>query len=318
MECNNIREKFSDYIDEIISSEEKIRIEEHIKSCQECNEYLADMQRSIQYVKDIGDIEPPEWLAPKIMAQIKAEVSPKKGIFHRLFYPLYIKLPIQAVATILIVFSAFYVYKTIQPELTFVEGTSDEREARIRLQENRGTVDPKKSKLEPLKEEKQKIFIEEFKERQDNAQEKPGVTIPSEQTDPPLEKLGVPSVSVQREPGTSEGSLDKEHYKNETASRSPATEEVVEKKGEHISFTVSVKDIEAATHKITEAVIQREGKIIKDEKAEGRRRIIAQLTSKDMHDFKGILQRAGDVQEKKVEVEIPEGILLVEIELIKN
>jgi len=117
MECSNIEKKLSAYIDGLSSSEEKAMIEEHLKSCQACRTSLADIEKTVSYVKSLEDIEPPAWLSRKVMTRVRAEAAPKEGILHKLFYPLHIKLPVQAIATILIAVSAFYIFKTMQPEV---------------------------------------------------------------------------------------------------------------------------------------------------------------------------------------------------------
>jgi hypothetical protein len=117
MECNNIEEKLSAYIEGLSSSEEKAMIEEHLKSCQACRTSLADLEKTVSYVKSLEDIEPPAWLSRKVMTRVRKEAAPKEGILHKLFYPLHIKLPVQAIATILIAVSAFYIFKTMQPEI---------------------------------------------------------------------------------------------------------------------------------------------------------------------------------------------------------
>jgi len=117
MECNNIEEKLSAYIEGLSSSEEKAMIEEHLKSCQACRTSLAELEKTVSYVKSLEEIEPPAWLSQKVMTRVREEAAPKEGIFHKLFYPLHVKLPIQAIATILIAVSAFYIFKTMQPEI---------------------------------------------------------------------------------------------------------------------------------------------------------------------------------------------------------
>jgi hypothetical protein len=59
------------------------------------------------------------------MAKIKAEVHPKKGIIQKLFYPLHIKLPIEAVAAALVVVLTIYIFKTMQPEMKLAQAPSE-------------------------------------------------------------------------------------------------------------------------------------------------------------------------------------------------
>src|SRR3990170_3442086 len=125
MNCQDIQQKLSAYAEGIFSPEEKILIEEHLKSCLKCQESLADLRKTIDYVHRLEDVEPPTWLTQKVMAKIKAEAQPKKGIFQKLFYPLHIKLPIEAVAVIFIAVTALYIFKSIQPEIKLAQAPSE-------------------------------------------------------------------------------------------------------------------------------------------------------------------------------------------------
>jgi len=115
MECGDVREKNSAYIEGIISSEEKSVIDEHLKSCRKCSESLADLRKTLEHVKNLEDVDPPQWLTQKIMTEVRAKEKSRKGILERLFYPLHVKLPIEAAATLLIAVTAFYIFKSMQP-----------------------------------------------------------------------------------------------------------------------------------------------------------------------------------------------------------
>jgi hypothetical protein len=54
------------------------------------------------------------------MSQVRKEAEQKEGLFRRLFYPLHIKIPIQALATVLIAVIAFQIYRVGEPEMQVV------------------------------------------------------------------------------------------------------------------------------------------------------------------------------------------------------
>jgi hypothetical protein len=83
------------------------------------------------------------------MARIRSEVKPKKGLVQKLFYPLYIKLPIQAVAAVLIAVTTLYIFKTIQPEMKFVKVPSEEITPQIPSHEKGRATDIEKGKSIP-------------------------------------------------------------------------------------------------------------------------------------------------------------------------
>ena len=49
MECKEVREKLSAYIEGIVPAEEKVLMEEHLRTCPGCKESLADLKRTIEY-----------------------------------------------------------------------------------------------------------------------------------------------------------------------------------------------------------------------------------------------------------------------------
>src|SRR3990170_2704240 len=117
MDCHNIQEMLSSYMEGIISPEESKLIDEHLSACSKCKEALYDLKKTLEYVQNLEDVEPPEWLTQTVMTKIRSETEPRKGILQKLFYPLYIKLPIEAVAVVLMAVTVLYIFKTIQPEI---------------------------------------------------------------------------------------------------------------------------------------------------------------------------------------------------------
>jgi hypothetical protein len=68
-------------------------------------------------VHGLGEVEPPPFFEQRIMSRVREEAGQKQGILRRLFYPLHIKVPIQALATLLVAVLALYVYQTGEPEM---------------------------------------------------------------------------------------------------------------------------------------------------------------------------------------------------------
>jgi hypothetical protein len=126
MEHNDIRHKLSEYIDGSVTGEERAAIEAHLKTCSQCSEALSELRKTIEHIKTVDEIDPPAWMTRKIMAKVHAEADEKKSIFQRLFYPLIVKLPIQAVAIVFLTITAFYIYRNIQPATGPSEAPSQE------------------------------------------------------------------------------------------------------------------------------------------------------------------------------------------------
>lgn len=112
----NIEEKLVAYIEGTLSEEERLRVEEQLKGSQEMRESLSDLRKTIQLLQSPEEVEPPTWFTEKTISRVKEETRRKKEIFEKLFFPLHIKLPIQAFAVIFLVVVCFLIYKAYQPE----------------------------------------------------------------------------------------------------------------------------------------------------------------------------------------------------------
>lgn len=303
MECNNIQEKLSAYIEGVISPEEKILIDEHLKSCQRCNESLAELKRTIEYVQDLEDIEPPLWLTRNVMARIRSEVKPKKGILQKLFYPLHIKLPIEAAAVFLIAVTAIYIFKTIQPEVKLARIPSEEMITQIPSRE--------KEKIPPS------IPLEKGGKRGFEA-EQPVPSKKPEIMDKFAEEPKAPAPATkQEETGPFTGAVAKDESRTEALSRGAKAKALAERKEEIISLIINVNDIRTASKEIEKALMELKGKIIKTESLENKDVITAEFDSKKIKELIEKLKLVGEIEEKEVVLEGLEGNIEIRIEIAK-
>ncbi len=121
MDCSDIRQKLSEHIEGNSSPEQQALVKEHLQSCKQCTLYAAEIQRTLETLKGLEEIEPPAWLTAKVMKKIRAEAPLKKGWRELLFFPLHIKLPIEAFAALLITVATIFIYKNMEPELRQME-----------------------------------------------------------------------------------------------------------------------------------------------------------------------------------------------------
>lgn len=126
MDCSDINEKLSAYIDDELSAEERAAVGEHIKTCSRCGLALEELKKTVAHTRNIEEVEPPPWLANKIMQQVREEAEQEKGIIRKLFFPLRIKIPIQVAATLAVCVVAFIVFKSIEPEMKYTETPLEE------------------------------------------------------------------------------------------------------------------------------------------------------------------------------------------------
>jgi len=297
MECADIQKKLSAYIDDAISPEERMLIDEHLTSCQECSVSLSDMRKTLEYIQKLEDIEPPPWLTQKVMARIRLEAKPKRGILQKLFYPLHIKLPIEAAAVFLIAVAALYIFKTIQPEVKLTQMPSEEMKTQIPSQEKDRIPAIVETEPVPSKPAEKPLFAK-----------KPEVT--ERVTEAPK---APPPVAKEDETRPSAGAVAKDEQRTEVLSRAKA---MAERKEERISLTINVKDIKTAGREVEKALMQLNGQIIRTESFENREIITAKLDSKKLKNFIDKLKLIGEV--KEVALDGLEGNIEISIEIVKT
>ena len=117
MDCSTIQRQLDAHADKSLRPDEMQQIEKHLAACAECRLYAAELTKTREALNGLDDIPPPPWLTQKVIQKIRAEARPKKGLFRKLFFPLPIKLPLGAVATLLIAGAALLIMKSMGPDL---------------------------------------------------------------------------------------------------------------------------------------------------------------------------------------------------------
>ncbi len=117
MTCSEIENRLPAYLEDLLSPEERKSVAGHLASCPRCSRAFADLKKVEELVHGLGELEPPPFFEERIMSRVREEAGQKQGIFRKFFYPLHIKIPIQALATVLVAVLVFYVYQKGDPEM---------------------------------------------------------------------------------------------------------------------------------------------------------------------------------------------------------
>ena len=97
-----------------LSKTDQELLEQHLAECQSCRNELSQLQVVVEAVRSTPELEPPPWLASRIMARVQEESDSRKSWFGRLFLPLQIKLPLEALALVMICVTTWYVMQDIE------------------------------------------------------------------------------------------------------------------------------------------------------------------------------------------------------------
>ncbi len=117
MRCEEIQEHLSAYLENEVGPAERPAMEDHLEGCLRCRHELELLRRTVGTLQSLQEIEVP----PRLTAAVQAGVTARRGswwqnLASRLFFPMHIKLPLEAMALILISLGAVYLYRSA-PEL---------------------------------------------------------------------------------------------------------------------------------------------------------------------------------------------------------
>ena len=116
MNCQEVKELASDYLDRRLTPSQVVLLEEHVKSCLSCRQELAQLRAIISMTASLGEIETsPDFLA-RVNEKIDAGWNPSR-LWSWFVEPMRIKLPLEAAALVLVTTLAFYLYHR-SPEMS--------------------------------------------------------------------------------------------------------------------------------------------------------------------------------------------------------
>ena len=325
MECKGIKEKLCAYLEGIVSPEEKRIIEEHLPSCPECRKNLADLRKTGELVKDLAEVEPPAWFTQKIMSRIRAEEEKKKGLWQKLFYPLHIKVPIQALATVFIAVIAVYVFRAVEPEmkLTPLPSPTPPPTQQVMPKEERkeASQPPQVIGLDSSTPPKSTLKDESARE----SAKVPAVPPPSAALPEPAGKplRAERKQEAEESLGKGEGialsrAAPETQDRKKLAAAPPSFKEMAGLQIKPANVLVKVPDAHVAGSKVDDLFHQLGARKIEKESREGREILTAELSATQVKEFLEKLKAIGEVNEQDIPGEATSGHVAVRVEIVST
>lgn len=325
--CNSIKKQLSAYIDNELTSDERLKIKGHLDTCQDCAEELDALKKSIEHLQNLDKVNPPPWLTKKVIESIKTEwanieTPPKKSLFEKIFYPFYIKVPVGAAAAVFIAVITIYIFKVIEPAMEYKA-----------LQEPPKEISEEAVPLLPSEQKAKEYVLGSRLEKDDK---KPDINealkkeVPVAPVIKNYEKSKTsPSAltgAVSAKEISEEKSLKAAVQKSETIRDMPAKKEstlVLDNKTitqgfaaqEHY-FYITTSD-QNAENKIIEAIKQLDGNITKQESSGNRIFISAEIQARKLKELADKFKAVGTVGEKSIASVSDKDRIGVKIEILK-
>lgn len=299
MDCSTIQRKIADYIEGTLPPDEKKQAEEHLTTCGQCRLHAADIRKTIETLKGLDEVPPPPWLTQKVMQRIRgAEAQPKKGLFKKLFFPLHVKLPLEAAATLLIAGAAVLIIKSMGPDLRPVTTVME-----------KPLVQTLPSEKESLPQDKPAAALHEKKAEQAPAPiaEEPAGTLSDQSGTPAQKKTPVHEVPAAPAPAPVMRGLEAGKARDmadEAKEQRMAEPEVSrplrfseKKRPEMPEVTLQVLDVDKA-HQEIEAILSKLGGVIKTTDKQGERTTLTiELSLSERRSFFNQIRRLGSIKE---------------------
>jgi len=114
---DEIRNRLPAYCGGDLDAAEQRLVEVHLADCPACRAELADLQTVIGLVRSTPEVEPPPWMTARIMARVREQQAVRQNWLQRLFLPLRLKLPLEAIALLLVCVSGYYLTRTVETDL---------------------------------------------------------------------------------------------------------------------------------------------------------------------------------------------------------
>ncbi len=130
MECADIKELLSDYIDGALDPQARAIVEEHLPGCEGCREELMSLKTLIQELSSLDAVKAPSDFLEKVHERVERRSRFLK-IIRMFFVPMRIKIPLQFATVAATAVLVFIVFNMMQPAKEIIEEPSLSRQIRV-------------------------------------------------------------------------------------------------------------------------------------------------------------------------------------------
>lgn len=288
MDCRDIRKKLSDSSGGPLPPDDNAAIDRHLRECRECTEFAAEIKKTVETLRALEELEPPAWLTAKVMKRISSEARPGKHWIERLFFPLHIKLPLEAFAALLITVAAIFIFRNMEPELQqlpvqshapAIRSMPAEPEKELRTQKIRKKEMEQPQRFAEETKQKDNVAGIETREMTIRKEHKPverSAPAPVTPTMPAPTSSFAPSPALspvlrQAETGKASGMAARDEGMQRAAPAAPVSEFMTAKKAVGLpTLTLTVKALDTAIKEIGTYIIKNKATVETVEQSESR------------------------------------------------
>jgi hypothetical protein len=243
------------------------------------------------------------------MTRVRTEAElTKKGLWRKLFYPLYVKLPIEAAGVFLIALTALYVFKSMEPKIKTVMAPSEETVSEYTAKEKDSTPETetrKPSQAPAVTRSRKDETAANAPSLQESSQlPAPPSGQPMYDKEPPVKEERAEGRKVlekdmlMKSAPSPAGLSAPDELKQERAPQATGKIRSGSLEKEDISISFKSSDIDSAKRKLEEVLSDLGGKVVRKEPTSDTLIIIGELGSDKLSPFMQELKMLGYVKER--------------------
>ncbi len=115
MKCDDIKLLLADYLEGSLSPSDTALVKEHLKKCADCREELQFLKKYLKKIETFPSLKAPDDFLEQLHARI--DDSGRGSVVKKLFYPLKIKIPLEAAALLALAVTGMIIFKPFSPEV---------------------------------------------------------------------------------------------------------------------------------------------------------------------------------------------------------
>lgn len=108
MKCSDVRKILADYLDGVLSQQDRALVEAHLASCKSCSEEFAFLKTYVNEAGSLEKVKAPSDFLEKVHQRLERRFSFEK-LMRTLFVPVKIKIPLELAGVAATVLIAFFV-----------------------------------------------------------------------------------------------------------------------------------------------------------------------------------------------------------------
>ena len=114
MKCDDIKSMLDDYLDGSLSDRDRALVKDHVRTCPECREELRFMKKFKKEISTMSPAQAPADFLDRLHERMEQEG--RSGLVKTLFFPLKLKIPLEAAGLLLTAAVAVLVFNPFRTE----------------------------------------------------------------------------------------------------------------------------------------------------------------------------------------------------------